>query len=610
SRRKERNEQQIVCSTRFELTDEELSELSNLTGQPIREKEIVITKDYTGKLTVNFPVGLFPDKHHPKELEEIFMSFPNFQEPVNEAFRQKALEYIEEARNFAYEGRFSEIVKMFSAKVTELRTVVNPEPTSPEAKNEEAFIFSYANEISIISRKLAETMTISEKAEDFMIKHIPIFIYMSDYQVFSGSANLLQLKQRKEQDQLTDDDRTFLSILNLADLSLEGLIKADNPMDRDQRQYDLADASVNFTKIVANHWKQHYYEVQFHSDGQFFYTYVKDHDDSALIHLEERSRGFQWFFSFDLMFLNESRGTFQNCVILLDEPGLHLHPSAQVDLIQRMEEYSVSNTLIYSTHLPMLLNLSRPENVRILCEKDAGTVVSKNIAQCQAEEKLVLEAALKINSGLCYLPDSLNIIIPQDGYYLLNELFKLWERSEAAEFIENWFLIPVACSLDAIHLHILLQGKGITTAALLNTDNNERKTINDFEQNWILHNDEEPSKFFLLGECFQKASDKCFIEDCLPDEYYMTKITQFYQKQLALLGCTALNLEGTGSIIQRVQGSLSQLGLKWDRSAIAKSISSDIRKMQSIQELPDPTRNGIGLLIQNLHSIYPVNFKE
>jgi len=57
-----------------------------------------------------------------------------------------------------------------------------------------------------------------------------------------------------------------------------------------------------------------------------FFTFVKDEKDPALIRLEERSKGFQWFFSFGLNVYVESKGSFKNCVILLDEPGLHLHP--------------------------------------------------------------------------------------------------------------------------------------------------------------------------------------------------------------------------------------------------------------------------------------------
>jgi predicted ATP-dependent endonuclease of OLD family len=41
----------------------------------------------------------------------------------------------------------------------------------------------------------------------------------------------------------------------------------------------------------------------------------------------------------------ETEGSFRGCVILLDEPGLHLHPDAQRDLLARLEKYAEGNTL-------------------------------------------------------------------------------------------------------------------------------------------------------------------------------------------------------------------------------------------------------------------------
>lgn len=48
--------------------------------------------------------------------------------------------------------------------------------------------------------------------------------------------------------------------------------------------------------------------------------------------MEGRSTGLQWFLSFYLVFLVESQDTHSGCILLLDEPGLSLHPLAQRDL--------------------------------------------------------------------------------------------------------------------------------------------------------------------------------------------------------------------------------------------------------------------------------------
>lgn len=608
--RKKRNADQVVCSTRFELTDQELTELSSLTGQTVTEKEVELSRTYSGKLTVHFPPGLFPDKHSLKDIEEICGTFPNVQEPVSEAFRQKANEYIEEARQFANEGRFGEIVKMFSAKVTELRATVNPDTTSAERKNEEAFILSYANQISVISRKLAETPTIHDKAQNYIIQHLPTFIYMSDYRIFSGNANLVQVKERKEQNKLTEDDQTFLTILDLAGLNLEKLIDTNNPMDREQRQYDLADASTAFTKTIAGRWRQSQYEVQFNSDGQYFYTFVKGLNDSALIRLEERSKGFQWFFSFDLMFMNESQGTFKNCVILLDEPGLHLHPQAQLDLVQRLNEYSKDNIIIYTTHLPMMLDLTRPESLRTLSEQDLGTIVGHSFAVCQREAKIVLETALKMKSGLHCLPNADNLLVPCDAYRLLDDLLRLWERSGEADFIENWFLLPYESNSEALYTHTLLEIQGFKSATLLNSDPDGLDLIKAFQQNWPLNLLSRRSSLVLLGECCGKEQGEFFIEDCFPEEYYLSKINQIYRKQLAVLGLEKLEPLGDGSIINRFQNAAEQIGLCIDRNLINKAIHADLRKMQTIQELPELTRNLTASLIRNIRLVFENNVTE
>jgi predicted ATP-dependent endonuclease of OLD family len=62
----------------------------------------------------------------------------------------------------------------------------------------------------------------------------------------------------------------------------------------------------------------------------FFRIWVADDRRPGIeIELESRSQGFQWFFSFYLVFLVESEEIHKEAVLLLDEPGLHLHPTAQ-----------------------------------------------------------------------------------------------------------------------------------------------------------------------------------------------------------------------------------------------------------------------------------------
>lgn len=367
--RRERNDAQVVCSAKFELSAEERAELSKITDQAIDTvSELEVTKDYAGRFEVLFPPTLFPDKLHPNDVDSALSSLPVLEDPVSDGFRNKAREFSDEARRLAHEGRFSDLQQLSAAQIPLLQQSMSPDGQNPHRQHEQEYLIQYQAKLQEVANTLSATPSIQKKAHEYVIKRLPTFIYMSDYRSFTGSAQLDQVKQRKDRNQLTEEDKTLLTIMELSGLDLESEVTKGNQPDREQRQFDLADASATLTREIADRWKQRRYEVEFRADGQLFYTFVKDQHDPSLIRLEERSKGFQWFFSFDLMFMYESKGTFKGCVILLDEPGLHLHPDAQKDLLLRLEEYAKENTLIYTTHLPFMIDLRKPERIRVLSE--------------------------------------------------------------------------------------------------------------------------------------------------------------------------------------------------------------------------------------------------
>ncbi len=606
SKRKERDENQVICSARFELAQEEIEELGILAGQNITESTVEVTRNYSGKLEVLFPPGLFPDKHNPRDVDEICNTIPGIQEPVSDLFREKAQEYIEELREFAYDGRFSEIVKMFNAKVGELRAAATKEaPGSPESKNEEAFIYNYASQISVISRKLSETPTVLEKAHEFVLKHLPTFIYMSDYQIFSGSADLQKVKQDKDRDQLNEEEKTLLTIIELAGLNLEDEIAKENSVQKDQRQYDLDDASIAFTKLIAERWKQRRYEVQFRSDGHMFYTFVKDERDQSLIRLEERSKGFQWFFSFDLMFMNESKGTFRNCVLLLDEPGLHLHPDAQQDLVRRMEEYSKNNILIYTTHLPMMLDLDKPESVRILREEGSGTVVSEDFIRCKPEDKLVLDAALKINASNCFRVADQNLLLPSiDDYRIFSEITRLMLRSGEPSLPEDLYLVPAANPAEAVHIAAIMMGRKLEVLIILPSDAAGNTIKSNYIRNWLPRYGMNRVNLMTLAECAGAGEREFAVEDLFSIDYYLAKVKQVYKRQLAIAGCEEINLTDAGSLAKRVAGALEKYEIKFDKSLVIKAIRSELSRMPNSAELPEMTREMSRKLIETVNGFF------
>ena len=169
--------------------------------------------------------------------------------------------------------------------------------------------------------------------------------------------------------------------------------------------------------------------MQFRSDGQRFFTEIEQlNKHIGMLPLEEQSRGFQWFFSFDLRFMHDSGGTFSGCVLLLDEPGMHLHPGGQDDLLQRFDEYARDNTLVYTTHLPFLVDIREPSRIHVMNERgDQSAFVSSDLATSGPNERLTLQAALGMKALQHDLTPHKNLLVSgSDELFILTAFSTCW----------------------------------------------------------------------------------------------------------------------------------------------------------------------------------------
>ena len=135
----------------------------------------------------------------------------------------------------------------------------------------------------------------------------------------------------------------------------------------------LQAAGATLTGKFREWWKQGDYHFRFEADGNHFRIWVADDRRPTEVELENRSSGLQWFLSFYLVFLVESQGEHRKAVLLLDEPGISLHPLAQRDISAFFENLSETNQLIYTSHSPFLVDADRIERARKLYVALDGT---------------------------------------------------------------------------------------------------------------------------------------------------------------------------------------------------------------------------------------------
>ncbi len=142
--------------------------------------------------------------------------------------------------------------------------------------------------------------------------------------------------------------------------------------------------------------------------------------------MENRSTGLQWFLSFFLVFLVESKDAHEGAILLLDEPGLTLHPHAQRDLSSFFDNLSGSNQLIFSTHSPFMIDTDKLERVKAVYTDESGkTLVSSNLRSSaslsvQSSSIYAAHAALGLTVSEVFLQGCLPVIVegPSDQYYL------------------------------------------------------------------------------------------------------------------------------------------------------------------------------------------------
>jgi hypothetical protein len=227
----------------------------------------------------------------------------------------------------------------------------------------------------------------------FLRSRLPKFIKFSEYYLLPGRVALSLVLSRLEQKATTREDRVFLALLHLAGRSLENMTVF---ADSEHHIAALEATSNRLTDEISKYWttNQHLC-VQFRSEpgratdaapfnsGYVFETRIHNARHRVTINFDERSTGFVWFFSF-LIWFSHLRGEYgDNLIILLDEPGLHLHGKAQADLLRYINErLRPYHQIIYTTHSPYLIDPDAISSVRTVEDKsEVGNVSGTKVQE-------------------------------------------------------------------------------------------------------------------------------------------------------------------------------------------------------------------------------------
>ena len=241
-----------------------------------------------------------------------------------------------------------------------------------------------------------------KRVTEWAKKNVPKFVLIHDYEMSGAQIELDQLKQRRDQagvgneHTLSNEDQTILQILELAQINLDDfLTKGDTQSGRTVRSLDKRSASRYLSQQFSKLWSQKAVEFNIDIDGPTLNIFAQDEAVGMPVRLNRRSTGFRWYVSFAWKFTHASRGKYADCVLLLEEPGIHLHYSGQRDLLSVFEDLSKTNSVLYTTHLASMVDQSHPERIRIVESRDHHLSLTHGVVSSQPGPMAVIEMSLQ-----------------------------------------------------------------------------------------------------------------------------------------------------------------------------------------------------------------------
>jgi len=248
----------------------------------------------------------------------------------------------------------------------------------------------------------------NQEARSIAWEAVPPFVYYSQYGNLDSEIYLPHVIDNLGRDDLGAKDearvRTLkvlfefvqLSPQEISELGQEAIPPENNPSPeqleesaqrKKEREILLQSASTDLTARFREWWKQGNYQFRFQADGNHFRIWVSDDRRPEPIELEGRSSGLQWFFSFYLVFLVEAEDSHEDAILLLDEPGLSLHPVSQQDLSDFFRSLATKNQLLYTTHSPFMIDPDRLDRVKAVFTTESGASAVSGDLRASAKQK-------------------------------------------------------------------------------------------------------------------------------------------------------------------------------------------------------------------------------
>lgn len=550
---------------RLEDDDELLKKLIKITGRRKEElSEIHIKRFYSGEYSYEFPheetITELPSKEFTTFIEEKINAISKISIESKVEKHYKAT--VESILN-CYIDELQQIVMIDKNLLQEFISNTENTGAKPSAKSEIQPIVNdvlkyFREQMELLSRPQIRCDEVWQQVFSLM----PNFVYYSNYGNLDTEIYLPHVIDNLERNDITGvvaaKVRTLKVLFNFIGLNPKEILELGNDSanlsqdeiekfnkKKEERTVLLNSASSKLTKEFKQWWKQGNYVFDLRADGKFFKIWVSDEKRPEKVVLEARSTGLQWFLSFYLVFLTQTKTNLKNTIILLDEAGLSLHPLAQKDLLAFFKNLATTNQIIHTTHSPFLVDTNNIDSVKIAYIDNDGYTVISNDLRANSDPKrdtsvYAVHAALGLSVSDIMLNGCQPVIVEgaSDQYYL-NAIKTYLIASGLFKPSKDIVFMPAGGVKGVSAIASIVSAKGELPYVIIDGDTSGTSFKDKLKKD--LYKDEEHKliclKDFVEGleaveiediipfSCISKAIDRLFrnVDDFEFDEVYDSK---------------------------------------------------------------------------------------
>ena len=417
-------------------------------------------------------------------------------------------------------ARASELGKVLDAIVAKAPEEGEPDsrPAAKAAKNE-------------LVKACGPQLQPEKKVLDWVQERLPKFLYVGRYHTLPDKIEIQRVASANYES-LGDNDRIAKSLLELSSADTKLAMGADY----ERRKRELNDTANALTQEIPEYWSQNenirveidYDQAIENAQPIVKHLHVRLYDSEHMVSLPfgERSSGFQWFFSF-LCAFSRYRQSGRPVVLLLDEPALGLHATAQRDFLRYIDEkLSGRCQVVYTTHSPFMVNPARMERVRPVEDRGRkhGAAITRDVLTTDRDTIFPLQGAIGYDLAQNLFVGPYNLIVEgvSDLAYL-QVLSRVLGASGRQALDERCTIVPVG-GVGQIATFVALLGRHVDATVLIDSTKQGNQRLDQLLNQGLLRK----SRVIGIGEITkQQEAD---IEDLFSVGEYLALFNEAFGK--------------------------------------------------------------------------------